>query len=92
MLTPEPGRIPFSINLALGVQGLSCEKQFIFEAMKLAKEVFAIKLEPSGAIALANLIKHKDKFQEKNVFLTFSGGNVDPEVFNKCLAKAKLGL
>ena len=59
--------------------------------MHLAKEVFAVELEPSGAIALANLIKNKDKFQEKKVFLTFSGGNVDPEVFKECLAKAKLG-
>ena len=92
LLTPEPGEIPFSINLALGVQGLSCEEQYIFDAMQLAKEAFAVELEPSGAIALANLIKHKDKFQEKNVFLTFSGGNVDPEVFNECFAKAKLGL
>ena len=92
LLTPEPGEIPFSINLALGIQGLSCEEQYIFDAMQLAKEAFALELEPSGSIALANLIKHKDKFQEKNVFLTFSGGNVDPEVFNECLAKAKLGL
>ena len=85
-------KIPFSINFALGIQGLSCEEQYIFEAMQLAKDAFAVELEPSGAIALANLIKHKDKFQKKNVFLTFSGGNVDPEVFNECLAKAKLGL
>ena len=60
--------------------------------MHLANEVFACELEPSGAIALANLIKHKKKFQGKNVFLTFSGGNVDPEVFNECVAKTKLGL
>jgi len=92
LLTPEPGKIPFSVNFALGIQGLSCEEQYIFDAMQLAKEAFAIELEPSGAIALANLIKHKDKFQKKNVFLTFSGGNVDPEVLNECLAKAKLGL
>ena len=92
LLTPEPGGIPFSINLALDVQGLSCEEQYIFDAMQLAKEAFAVELEPSGAIALANLIKHKDEFQKKNVFITFSGGNVDPEVLNECLAKAKLGL
>ena len=92
LLTPEPGGIPFSINLALGIQGLSCEEQYIYEAMQLAKDTFAVELEPSGAIALANLIKHKDKFQKRNVFLTFSGGNVDPEVFSECVAKAKLGL
>ncbi len=92
LLTPEPGEIPFSINLALGIQGLSCEEKYIFDAMQLAKDIFAVELEPSGAIALANLIKHKDKFQGQNVFLTFSGGNVDPEVFNGCVAKAKLGL
>ena len=92
LLTPKPGKIPFSINFALGIQGLSCEEQYIYEAMQLAKDAFAVELEPSGAIALANLIKHKDKFQKKNVFLTFSGGNVDPEVFNECVAEAKLGL
>ena len=60
--------------------------------MHLANGVFAYELEPSGAIALASLIKHKNKFQGKKVFLTFSGGNVDPEVFNECVAKTKLGL
>ena len=88
LLTPEPGKIPFDINLALGVQGLSCEEQYIFDAMQLAKELFAVELEPSGAIALANLIKHKDRFQKKKVLLTFSGGNVDYELFNRCITKA----
>ena len=91
LLTSEPGEIPFNINLALGIRGLSCEEQYIFEAMHLANEVFAYELEPSGAIALASLIKHKNKFQGKKVFLTFSGGNVDPEVFNECVAKTELG-
>ena len=59
--------------------------------MELARDIFAVELEPSGAIALANLIKHKAKFQGKNVFLTFSGGNVDPEVFSECVAKTELG-
>ena len=60
LLTSEPGKIPFNINLALGIRGLSCEEQYIFEAMHLANEVFAYELEPSGAIALASLIKHKN--------------------------------
>jgi len=88
ILTRQPGKIPFSINLALNLKGLSCEETYVFKAIKLAKDFFDINLEPSGAIALANLIKHKEYFLDQKVLIFFSGGNVDSQTLNLCLSNA----
>jgi threonine dehydratase len=89
ILTRQPGKIPFSINLALNLEGLSCEEAYVFKSIKLAKDVFGINLEPSGAIALANLIKHKEHFLDQSVLIFFSGGNIDPQTLNLCLSNAE---
>ena len=36
-----------------------------------------IIIEPSSAVAVAALIRHKDLFQHKRVGIIISGGNVD---------------
>tara|TARA_B100000927_G_scaffold92578_1_gene74821 strand:+ start:170 stop:1174 length:1005 start_codon:yes stop_codon:yes gene_type:complete len=89
ILTRQPGRIPFSINLALNLNGLSCEEAYVFEAIKLAKDFFSMNLEPSGAIGLANLIKHKEHFVDQNVLIVFSGGNIDSQTLDLCLSNAE---
>ena len=89
ILTRQPGKIPFSISLALNLKGLSCEEAYVFKSIKLAKDVFGINLEPSGAIALANLIKHKEHFLGQSVLIFFSGGNIDPQTLNLCLSNAE---
>ena len=40
-----------------------------------------LKVEPSGALSLAALIAHKEKFENKKPLLIVSGGNVDPAVY-----------
>ncbi len=46
-------------------------------AMKLVWERMKIVIEPSSAVALAVLIKHKSKFIGQKIGVIFTGGNVD---------------
>jgi len=60
------------------VQEIICvEENEIIEAMKLIWERLKIISEPSAAVALAALIKNKQAFQNQNIGILISGGNVD---------------
>ena len=88
LLTPSPGEIPFAINQYYGVSGLSASDQMICKAMSFAFNSLNLKLEPSGAVALACLLENKEKFKDSRTLVMLSGGNVDEETFNGCLEKA----
>ncbi len=47
------------------------------EAMKLVWERMKIIIEPSSAITLAMIIKHKHRFTNQKIGIILSGGNVD---------------
>ena len=49
----------------------------IIAAMKLIWERMKIVVEPSSAVALAALLKGKEKFSNKKVGIILSGGNID---------------
>jgi len=49
----------------------------IITAMKLIWERLKIVVEPSSAVALAAVLKEKERFRNKKVGLIISGGNVD---------------
>lgn len=64
--------------IAQNVTGiLKVDDSETIKAMKLVWERMKILIEPSSAVALAVLLKHKELFEEQNVGLIFSGGNVD---------------
>ena len=88
LLTPTPGKIPFAINTHFGVKGLSVCDQGVCNAMKFAFDRLNLKLEPSGAVALACLLENKEKFKSSRTLIMLSGGNVDEKTFSDCLAKA----
>jgi threonine dehydratase len=52
-------------------------EQEIIEAMKLIWERMKIIIEPSSAVAVAGLLKNKEKFKNKKAGIIISGGNVD---------------
>jgi threonine dehydratase len=56
--------------------------------MRFAFNRLNIKLEPSGAVALACLLENKKKFRGSRTLVMLSGGNVDQQTFADCLAKA----
>lgn len=49
----------------------------ILEAMRLIWERMKIVVEPSSAVALAAVLKEREKFENRKVGLVLSGGNVD---------------
>lgn len=58
----------------------------IISAMKLVYERMKIIIEPSSAVTLALVLKHKEEFSGKKVGIIFSGGNVDLAIVGKWFA------
>ncbi|MCZ4694891.1 pyridoxal-phosphate dependent enzyme [Ancylomarina euxinus] len=53
------------------------EEDEIVTAMRLIWERMKLIVEPSSAVALAAILKEKEKFQGKKIGIILSGGNVD---------------
>jgi len=53
------------------------EEDEIVSAMRLIWERMKLIVEPSSAVALAAILKEKEKYQGKKIGLILSGGNVD---------------
>jgi len=56
---------------------LTVNDHSITEAMKLVWERMKIIIEPSSAVALAVVLKHKHRFAGQKIGIIISGGNVD---------------
>ncbi len=85
LLAPKPGEITFEINRKNLKGVLLVSDQEALFAMKIAFQYLKIILEPGGAVALAAAIFNKIDIKNKNVLIVASGGNVDKEIFQKCL-------
>ena len=85
LLANKPGDITFEINKKNLTSGISVSDNEALIAMKAAYKHFKIILEPGGAVALAAAISNKINIENKNVLVIASGGNVDQEVFARCL-------
>jgi threonine dehydratase len=85
LLAEKPGSLTFEINRLNLTAGLSVTDEEALMAMHLAFRHFKIILEPGGAVALAAAMTDKVDIKDKNVLVIASGGNVDKEIFEKCL-------
>jgi len=56
---------------------LTVSEENIVRAMRLLWERMKIVVEPSGAVPLAAVLEHPDRFQGRRTGLILSGGNVD---------------
>lgn len=56
---------------------ITVDEDSIIGAMKLIWERMKIIIEPSSAVPLAAVLENKEKFNDKNIALILSGGNVD---------------
>jgi threonine dehydratase len=56
--------------------GLTCSEEQIREAMRLYATFMKQFIEPSGAVSLACLLAHKERFAGKKVVIYASGGNI----------------
>src|SRR5210317_2172219 len=85
LLAEKPGNLTFEINRLNLTAGLSVTDEEALMAMHVAFRHFKIILEPGGAVALAAAMTDKVDIKDKNVLVIASGGNVDKEIFEKCL-------
>lgn len=56
---------------------LTVSEEEIIAAMKLVWERMKIVIEPSSAVALAVVVKHKERFAGQKIGIVLTGGNVD---------------
>ena len=89
LLAPVPGELTFKINQANQATGLTASDSSIVRAMLFAWRALGLRLEPSGAVALACLLANPESFKKQRLLLTLTGGNVDDVRFSEALALAR---
>ena len=87
--TQSVGKHPFEVIQALVTDVLTASDPEVVEAMRFAFERMKIVLEPSGANALAVLMRHREQFRGQRVGITLSGGNVGLDRFMALLSGAE---
>ena len=87
VVTPQPGNLTFPILSAHCGPGLSVSDDQALDAMAQAFLRLKLVAEPGGAVALAAALYHADQIEGDAVICTVSGGNVDPAMFTRALAR-----
>ena len=85
LMSPSPGAIPFAINRERLAGGLVVTEAEVARAIAYAFFELKLVVEPGGAVGLAALLAGKAP-GSGDIGLVLSGGNVDPRVFEACLA------
>jgi threonine dehydratase len=84
---PAAGDRPLAVLRRHGAKALSITDDEALDAMAAAFRQLKVVIEPGGAAALAAVLSRKADFTGKNVAVIASGGNVDPDVFMRALAR-----
>ena len=87
IITPQPGNLTFPIMHRLCGPGLVVTEDEALQAMAHAFLRLKVIAEPGGAVALAAAICRQDQIEGDDVIVMISGGNVDPDLFARCLEK-----
>jgi len=88
LLAATPGRLTFEISSRIVGEGVSATDMEVARAVTFAFEELKIVVEPGGAVALAAVLAGKVDLKDKVAAVVLSGGNVDAEMFARCLAVA----
>ena len=87
LLSPTPGVLTFAINSRLLAGGIGVTDDEALEAMAAAFRYLKIMLEPGGAVSLAAVLTGKVPADGRTVAVVASGGNCDPDMFARALAR-----
>ncbi|WP_022705194.1 threonine ammonia-lyase [Pseudorhodobacter ferrugineus] len=87
IVTPTPGEITLPIMQRMCGPGIVVTDDEALRAMALAWLRLKIVLEPGGAVALAAALFHGEQITTPDVICVASGGNVDPDIFARALAR-----
>ena len=85
IVTNSPGEITFPIMLKNCGEGLVVSDDEAMRAVALAFQRLKIVLEPGGAVALAAALFRPEQITGDAVIVVATGGNVDADVFARCL-------
>lgn len=78
----------FAILQAHRVEILTVSEQQILEAMALLWRYLKQVIEPSGAVPLAAVLAHRERFRGRRVGIVLSGGNLDVEPLIQALGES----
>jgi len=81
------GQHPWAILSGGAAGALVVSEDAIRESVRLLFALANVKAEPTGALALAGLVTHRDQFRGGCVCCVVSGGNVDPALYGQMLAE-----
>jgi len=91
LTSPVPGIIPFAVLKACGAGGVAVEDAALMSAVGFAARKLKLVVEPGGAAALAAVLSGKFEARGKTVAIVLSGGNIDPEMLQRCLSAVPAG-
>ncbi|GFE51319.1 serine/threonine dehydratase [Roseobacter cerasinus] len=86
IVTPQPGVLTFPILRRLAGPGFAVPEADALRAVALAFTRLKVVAEPGGAVALAAALFQPDTLAGDDVIVTISGGNIDPDVFQRALS------
>jgi threonine dehydratase len=86
LMTETPGVITWEINRKLIGQGVAASDEEVGRAVAFAFRELKLVVEPGGAIGLAALLAGKIDVKGKVVIAVLSGGNIDPDLFERLIA------
>ncbi len=89
IVTPSPGELTFPVIGRLCGPGIAVSDAAALSAMAAAFLRLKLVLEPGGAVALAAALERLDGGSDAPVIVVASGGNVDPEMFERALAQGE---
>ena len=85
LMAPRPGDLTFALNGPRLAGALSVTDDQVLAAMAFAFRHLKLVIEPGGAVGLAALLAGQMPLVGRTALVIASGGNVDPETFEKAL-------
>lgn len=88
LMSPTQGKLTFAVNRERVAAGIVVTDEAVLRAMAFAFLHLKLVIEPSGAVGLAALLSGAFDGRDRVTAVVLSGGNVDPEIFQRALAYA----
>ena len=90
VVTPSPGELTFGINSRTLAGGFAVSDDLVLRVIATAFKHLKLVIEPGGAVALAAALDRRLPETTSFAVAVASGGNVDPEMFERALAAGPL--
>jgi threonine dehydratase len=86
LMSPSQGALTFEVNRHHVAGGIVATDAAVLRAMAFAFLHLKLVVEPSGAVGLAALLSGAFDGRDRVTAVVLSGGNVDPDTFERALA------